>query len=123
MIDNVKSGITTVAAAMQTGMKLQSSSAKLETDIMTNAKSTKLNIREDRPTALSSSAHGSNLNAVGFNLNFLASRNPKLAVEILKLYIEAHAVQDNDPKAIEEDFALFDEALTTLLTDNPEDDI
>lgn len=45
---------------------------------MTDAKSTKLNIREDRPTALSSSAHGSNLDAVGFNILFLAARNPSL---------------------------------------------
>jgi hypothetical protein len=82
---------------------------------MSDAKSTKLNIREDRPTALASSVHGSNVDAVGFNLLFIAQRNPKLAIEILKLYTQAHEIQENDPAAPEEDFALFaDEVGKTL---------
>lgn len=79
---------------------------------MPEAKSTRLNIRADRPTAISSVAHGSNLDAVGFNLAFLATRDPKLAVEILKLYSLAHKVQENDPQAPDEDFALFADKLT-----------
>lgn len=74
---------------------------------MSDAKSTKLNIREDRPTAISSSAHGSNLDAIGFNIAFLAARNPRLAVEIIKLYALAHQVQADYPPAPDEDFALF----------------
>lgn len=74
---------------------------------MSHEKSTKLTIREDRPTALTSSAHGSNLDAIGFNIIFLASRNPKLAIEVMKLYALAHTVQENDPIAPNEDFALF----------------
>lgn len=74
---------------------------------MSDQRSTKLNVREDRPTALASSVHGSNVDALGFNLLFIAQRNPKLAVEILKLYAKAHAIQQDDPEAPEEDFALF----------------
>ncbi len=89
---------------------------------MSDARSTKLNIREDRPTALSSSAHGSNLDAIGFNIAFLAARNPKLAIELIRLYDEAHRVQVDDPEAPEEDFALFIEALADLMKHAPTDE-
>lgn len=81
---------------------------------MSDPKSTKLNIREDRPTAIASSAHGSNVNAIGFNLLFLAARNPKLAIEIMKLYAQARQVQENDPRAPDEDYALFADELREL---------
>jgi len=84
-------------------------------------KSTKLNIREDRPTALSSSVHGSNLDAIGFNIAFLAARNPKLAIEIMKLYALAHKVQENDPSAPDEDFALFTDEVAKILADKSDD--
>jgi hypothetical protein len=88
---------------------------------MSDAKSTKLNIREDRPTALSSSVHGSNVDAVGFNLLFIAQRNPKLAVEILKMYAEAYEVQEDDPAVPEEDFALFADEVGRTLTSKQDD--
>ena len=81
---------------------------------MSGPKVTQLKIREDRPTALSSSAHGANLDAVAFNLAFIALRNPKLAVELLKLYDRAHQIKENDPKAPEEDFALFTDELLKM---------
>jgi hypothetical protein len=85
---------------------------------MSDAKSTKLSIREDRPTGLASSAHGSNVNALGFNLLFIAARNPKLAIEIMKLYAEARKLQENDPSAPQEDYALFAEELHKTLVDS-----
>jgi hypothetical protein len=78
---------------------------------MTNIKSTKLTIREDRSTAIGSSTQRSNLNAIGFNLTFLSIRNPKLAIEALKLYDRAVKVSKNDPSVPEEDFALFSDEL------------
>lgn len=81
---------------------------------MTNIKSTKLTIREDRPTTISSSAHRSNLDAIGFNLTFLSVRNPKLAIEILKLYAKAAKISKNDPPVPEEDVALFASELTKM---------
>ena len=83
---------------------------------------TKLKIREDRPTALSSVIHGSNLDAIGFNIAFIALRNPKLALEIMRLYDEAHKLQASDPKAPDEDFKLFTETLTTLLGNASDND-
>lgn len=86
---------------------------------MSDVKSTKLTIREDRPTAISSSAHGSNLDAIGFNINFLALRNPKLAIQIIELYDKAREIQENDPAAPDEDFALFADTLAKLLANTP----
>lgn len=88
---------------------------------MSDSKSTKLNIREDRPTALASSVHGSNVDAIGFNLLFIAQRNPKLAIEILELYAKAHEVQENDPTAPEEDFALFADEVGKTLNSKQDD--
>lgn len=88
---------------------------------MPEAKSTKLNIREDRPTALTSSVHGSNIDAIGFNLLFIAQRNPKLAVEIMKLYDLAHKVRENDPSAPSEDLALFAQEVAKVLADKSDE--
>lgn len=88
---------------------------------MSDTKSTKLNIREDRPTGLASSAYGSNVNAIGFNLLFIAARNPKLAVEILRLYARAHKLQENDPEAPQEDFSLFADEVAKISTDESDD--
>jgi hypothetical protein len=85
---------------------------------MSDAKSTKLSIHEDRPTGLASSSHGSNVNAMGFNLLFIAARNPKLAIEIMRLYAEARKLQENDPPAPQEDYALFAEEVHKTLADN-----
>jgi hypothetical protein len=82
---------------------------------MPDSKTTKLTIRADRPTALASSAHGSNLDAIGFNVAFLAARSPKLAVEIMRLYADAHAVQASDPSAPDEDFDLFQDEVAKFL--------
>jgi hypothetical protein len=87
---------------------------------MSDAKSTKLNIREDRPTALASSAYGSNMDAVAFNVAFIAVRNPKLAVTIMQLYAEAHKIQATDPEAPDEDYNLFSDELRKIHTDEPE---
>lgn len=73
---------------------------------MNEVKITKLSIRDDRPTAVASSAYGSNVNAIGFNIMYLAERNPKLAVEVLRLLELAHQVKE-DERAPDEDYALF----------------
>jgi hypothetical protein len=84
---------------------------------MSDIKSTKLTIREDKPTAIASSSHDANINAVGYNVLFVAQRDPKLGVEILKIYDKAHKVKKDDPFAPEEDFALFLDEITKLRRD------
>jgi hypothetical protein len=58
---------------------------------------------------------------IGFNVPFLAQRNPKLAVEAMKLYALAHKVQENDPQAPDEDFALFTDEVAKILSDRSDD--
>lgn len=84
---------------------------------MNDPKYTKLSIREDKAASIASSAHGANINAIGFNVLFIALRNPKLAVEILKLFARASKVKEDDPVAPEEDFALFAEEVNKLRKD------
>ena len=87
-------------------------------DLMKDPKTTKLNIREDRPTAISSSMQKANLDALGFNIAFLAARSPRLAVEIMKLYALAHKVDEDDPTAPDEDMAMYAEEVAKILSDS-----
>lgn len=75
---------------------------------------TELKIQSNKPTAISSQVYGASNDAVGFNLAFIALKNPKLAVELIQLYSQAQAIKDTDPKAPDEDFELFTEALKNL---------
>ncbi|HEY6736993.1 MAG TPA: hypothetical protein VI322_04740 [Candidatus Saccharimonadia bacterium] len=84
---------------------------------MPETNSTKLTVRPDRPTAISSSGHGANVNAMAFNVPFIALYNPRLAIEIIKLYDEAHAIDENYQPAPEEDYALFNAELKEFMDD------
>ncbi|HSW78040.1 MAG TPA: hypothetical protein VLG36_04540 [Candidatus Chromulinivoraceae bacterium] len=90
---------------------------------MTDQASTKLTIREDRPTALSSAIYGANLNAVGFNIALIALRDPKLATAIVKLYAKAHKIQESDRQAPDEDLELFMDEFTIILSNTSDDTI
>ncbi len=57
-------------------------------------KITKLALRSDWPTAVSSREHGHNLNTYGFNVDYIAARNPGLAMEIRELYDQATRLRD-----------------------------
>ena len=88
-----------------------------------NDKVSNLKVRQDRPTAISSLAHGANVDAIGFNLVFIALKNPKLAIELIKHYDQANGIKESDPKAPDEDLELFTEALKTLLSSTSSDDL
>lgn len=84
---------------------------------MNNPKYTKLSIREDKAASIASSANNANIDAVGFNVIFIALRKPKLALEIMRLFKEASKIKEDDPKAPDEDFAMFaEEVVKTLKT-------
>ena len=70
---------------------------------MQGPKSTRLLVREDLPTAITSSQRGSNLDVLAFNIGFLLKRRPSLAVEVLRLYEQADEVREDDPEAPLED--------------------
>lgn len=78
---------------------------------MPDHKTTNLSVRDDRPSTISSRAQGANINAVGFNLDLIAIHKPKSATELVRLYNEVHDIKATDPKAPDEDFELFNEAM------------
>ncbi|HVV12454.1 hypothetical protein [Amycolatopsis sp.] len=63
----------------------------------------KLAMRSDSPTGVSSSVHGANVDAVGFNIAFIAARRPQLAVEIVRLWRAARELSADTPLAPDED--------------------
>lgn len=63
----------------------------------------KLTVRSDLPTSVSSSVHGANVDALGFNITFIAQRRPQLAVELVRLWREARELTSDTPLAPDED--------------------
>jgi hypothetical protein len=84
---------------------------------MSDVPSIKLQVRSDRPTATASQAYNSKFDALAFNISFIAKYQPKLAIELLRLYIKAYAITENDPEAPDEDYALFAEAVMKMARD------
>lgn len=66
-------------------------------------RTTKITVRSDYPVAIASSQRGANLNAIGFNLDFIARRRPQLASELIRMWQDACWIKEGDPPAIEED--------------------
>ena len=73
---------------------------------MRQRKATRMVLHDDMAASITSSQRRANLDAVGFNIGFLLRRRPSLAVEVLKLYDQAHRVREEDPPAPEEDVRL-----------------
>ena len=65
---------------------------------------THIKISQDDAARVSSTAQGANINAIVFNLDFIASKNPTLALELMKLYERAHAISLDDPQYPDEDY-------------------
>lgn len=82
---------------------------------MQYGKVTKLAMREDMPTSITSSQHGANLDAVGFNITFILERRPKLAIEVLKLYDQVRQLRQDDPMAPDEDYRSAGDEWSTFI--------
>ncbi len=78
---------------------------------MQYGKTTKLTMKADKATGISSSLHGSNLDALGFNISFILSRKPKLAVKIIKMYDEAIKIDNGSGNVPDEDFNIANKEL------------
>jgi hypothetical protein len=55
------------------------------------------------------------MNAIGFNMEFIAKRRPQLAVELLRLKKEADKLTESDPLAPDEDFLAAQAAIQRLI--------
>lgn len=76
---------------------------------------TRILIKKDKATGIASTSHGANINSVGFNLDFLVSKRPNLAVKIAEDYKEAASVQADEPTHPDEDYNLALEKLRNIL--------
>lgn len=77
---------------------------------------TRITIKSDSPVAISSSALGANINALGFNIDLILSKNPNLAIEIMSLYEQAKNTHADDPVQSDEDFKLALKRLSDLIS-------
>lgn len=78
---------------------------------MDESKSSQIKVNQDAPTGISSLVHGANVDAVAFNISFIANKNPTLALQIMKLYNEAHQISPGDSPYPEEDFTAANDEL------------
>ncbi|MFZ2513658.1 MAG: hypothetical protein WAW63_04350 [Candidatus Saccharimonadales bacterium] len=74
----------------------------------------RITMKSENPTAITSTAMGSNVNALAFNLDLIASKNPDLAIAIMELYEQAKSIDSNDPVSTDQDFALALKRLSEL---------
>jgi len=58
-------------------------------------KITKIGLREDRATGLTSSIYGANLDCIAFNISYISTRKPQLAEKILSAYEEARELEED----------------------------
>lgn len=65
---------------------------------------THIKINQDEAARVSSTAQGANINAIVFNIDFIASKNPTLALELMKLYEKARTISLDDPQYPDEDY-------------------
>lgn len=77
---------------------------------------TRITIKSDSPVAISSSALGANINALGFNIDLILNKNPNLAIEIMSLYEKAKNTHADDPAQSDEDFKLALKRLSGLIS-------
>jgi len=80
---------------------------------MTN--DTHITIKVDKPTGISSTVHGSNVNAIGFNIDLIATKNPNLAISVMQLYKQADIIKIEDASMPEEDYKLAIQKLSELI--------
>lgn len=84
---------------------------------MTDSKKTNITIHSDKAVGLSSRIHGANVDAVAFNVDLIAQKNPTKAVEILDLYKEVKDITPETPAQPDEDFGLAADQINKTIQD------
>jgi hypothetical protein len=84
---------------------------------MTDSKKTNITIHSDKAVGLSSRMHGANVDAVAFNVDLIAQKNPTKAVEILDLYKEVKHITPETPAQPDEDFGLAADQINKTIKD------
>lgn len=76
---------------------------------------THITLKEDKATGITQPEGDADIQGVAFNVGFIASKNPALAVTILKNYKEAFAIKAADPSHPDEDYSLAFEEIKKLV--------
>ncbi len=84
---------------------------------MDNVKKTEISIRSDKATGIASRVHGSNIDAIGFNIDLIAEKKPTKAVQILDLYKEVKDITLDTPAQPDEDFRLAADQINKTMED------
>lgn len=58
---------------------------------------TKVTVRGDYPTSITSVMYGANIDVLAFNHDFIMKRDPALGIQILELYKKARDLADKRP--------------------------
>ncbi len=85
--------------------------------IMDDTKKTNVSVRDDKATGVASRVHGSNIDAVAFNIDLIAAKRPTKAVEVLDLYNELKDITLDTPVMPDEDFGLAADKISKTLED------
>jgi|GEM_PF-2875006 len=85
--------------------------------MMTDFKKTDVSIHSDKAIGISSRAHGANIDAVAFNIDLIAEKQPTKAVEILNLYREVKDITPETPPQPDEDFGLASDQINKTVED------
>lgn len=71
---------------------------------------TRITLKNDKATGITKFPSEADIQGVAFNLGFIASKDPTLAVSILKDFEKAKTITQNSPAHPDEDYSLaFDE--------------
>ena len=62
---------------------------------------TKITVRSDYPTSVASSAFGSNINCMAFNLDYIGKLDPELAKKVTALYEQCIKLKHQPIKEVE----------------------
>lgn len=81
---------------------------------MNDDKETHIKLKSNKATGIASTTGGANINGIGFNVDFIAEKDPALAVDILNRYEKASALSPSDPEHPDEDAALALEKLKDI---------
>lgn len=83
---------------------------------MNDNKETHIKLKANKATGIASMSGGSNINGIAFNVDFIAEKDPALAVDLLDNYEKASALSPSDPEHPDEDAALALEKLKDITT-------
>lgn len=86
-----------------------------DSNMTDDTKKTDVSIRSDKATGIASTAHGANIDALGFNITLIAEKEPTRAAHLIKEYNELKDITPDTPAKPDEDFGLAQEQVKEIM--------